>query len=297
MGAYRGAIDRQRRPLQREYAMRIRILVCLTALLLAPVAAQARDEPDICAAEPTMPPEVKAYQAAADAARTAGRKPDLPAPAVSAAYAAWQQKLLAVDFPGVCRYRAANAALPPATKHRIVFFGDSITERWLILRPGFFAGDRVDRGIGGQTTRQMIGRFRADVIELRPAVVHVLAGINDLAGATGPTSLSEIEGNLASMAELARAHKIKVVLGAVLPARALGGRPGYDPAPDIASLNRWLRAYAAREGFGFVDYNAALDDGSRGLSSANSADGIHPTATGYAIMEPLAERAFARAVR
>jgi lysophospholipase L1-like esterase len=244
-----------------------------------------------------MPAEVKAFQVSADAARAAGRKPDLPAPAVSAAYAAWQQKLFAVDFPGVCRYRAANAALPPATKRRIVFFGDSITERWITLRPDFFAGDRVDRGIGGQTTRQMIGRFRADVVELHPEVVHILAGINDLAGATGPTSLSEIEGNLASMSELARVHRIKVVLGAVLPARALGGRPGHDPASDIASLNAWLRAYAAREGFGFVDYHVALDDGTNGLSLANSADGIHPTVAGYAIMEPLAEKAFARAVR
>jgi len=277
--------------------MRIRTLASLIALVLAPVGAHSFSEPDTCAAEPAMPPEVKAFQVTADAARAAGRKPDLPAPAVSAAYAAWQQKLLTVDFPGVCRYRTANAALPPATKRRIVFFGDSITERWITLRPDFFAGDRVDRGIGGQTTRQMIGRFRADVIELHPAVVHILAGINDLAGATGPTSLSEIEGNLASMAELARAHNIKVVLSTVLPARTLGGRSGYDPAPDIASLNAWLRAYAAREGFGLVDYHAALDNGAHGLSMANSSDGIHPTAAGYAIMEPLAEKAFARAVR
>jgi lysophospholipase L1-like esterase len=277
--------------------MRIRTLASLIILLLAPVAAHSLSEPDSCAAEPAMPPEVKAYQAVADAARAAGRKPTPPAPEVGAAYVAWQQKLFAIDFPNVCRYRTANAALPPATKRRIVFFGDSITERWITLRPDFFAGDRIDRGIGGQTTRQMIGRFRADVIELRPAVVHILAGINDLAGATGPTSLSEIEGNLASMAELAHAHKIKVVLGAVLPARTLGGRPGQNPTSDIASLNAWLRAYAAREGFAFVDYYAALDDGTHGLSSANSADGVHPTAAGYAIMEPLAEKAFARVVR
>ena len=277
--------------------MRIRTLACLIALLLAPVAAHPQTAPDSCATEPAIPPEVEAFRVTADAARAAGRKPDMPSPAVTAAYAAWQQKLFAVDFPGVCRYRAANAALPPATPRRIIFFGDSITERWLTLRPDFFAGDRVNRGIGGQTTRQMIGRFRADVIDLHPAVVHILAGINDLAGATGPTSLTEIEGNFASMAELARAHRIKVVLSAVLPAHALGGRPGYDPAPDIASLNAWLRAYAAREGFGFVDYNAALDDGTHALSFANSADGLHPTIASYAIMEPLAEKAFARASR
>jgi lysophospholipase L1-like esterase len=277
--------------------MRIPTLAYLLALLLVPVAAHPQTAPDSCATEPAIPPEVEAFRVTADAARAAGRKPDIPSPAVTAAYAAWQQKLFAVDFPGVCRYRAANAALPPATPRRIVFFGDSITERWITLRPGFFAGDRVDRGIGGQTTRQMIGRFRGDVIELHPDIVHILAGINDLAGATGSTSLTEIEGNLASMAELARAHKIKVVLSAVLPARALGGRPGYNPAPDIASLNAWLRAYAAREGFGFVDYNAALDDGTHALSFANSADGLHPTVAGYAIMEPLAEKAFARAAR
>jgi lysophospholipase L1-like esterase len=277
--------------------MRIRTLVNLIALLLVPVAAHPQTEPDSCTTEPAIPPELEAFRVTADAARAAGRKPDMPSPVVTAAYAAWQQKLFAVDFPGVCRYRAANAALPPATPRRIVFFGDSITERWITLRPDFFAGDRVNRGIGGQTTRQMIGRFRADVIDLHPAIVHILAGINDLAGATGPTSLTEIEGNLASMSELARAHKIKVVLSAVLPAHALGGRPGYNPAPDIASLNAWLRAYAAREGFGFVDYNAALDNGTHALSFANSADGLHPTVAGYAIMEPLAEKAFARATR
>jgi len=277
--------------------MRIRTLIYLVALLLVPVAAHPQTEPDSCATEPAMPPELEAFRVVADAARAAGRKPDMPSPAVTAAYAAWQQKLFAVDFPGVCRYRAANAALPPATPRRIIFFGDSITERWLTLRPDFFAGDRVNRGISGQTTRQMIGRFRADVIELHPAVVHILAGINDIAGATGPTSLTEIEGNLASMAELARAHKIKVVLSTVLPAHALGGRPGYNPAPDIASLNTWLRTYAARKGFGFVDYNAALDDGTHALSFANSADGIHPTVAGYAMMEPLAEKAFVRAAR
>ena len=216
-----------------------------------------------------------------------------PPPAVAQAYGDWQRALLAADFPGICRYRAANAALPPPTPQRIVFFGDSITEQWLKLRPAFFAGDRIDRGIGGQTTRQMIARFRADVIELRPAVVHILAGTNDLAQITGPTSLAEIEGHLASMAELARAHGIRVVFGAVLPARAYGSRPDYDPAPDIIALNGWLRAYAAREGHGFADYNAALDDGAHGLSPVNSADGIHPTAAGYAIMEPIAEKAIA----
>jgi lysophospholipase L1-like esterase len=277
--------------------MRIRTLVNLVVLLLVPVAAHPQTEPDSCATEPAIPPELEAFRIAADADRAAGRKPDVPSPAVAAAYAAWQRKLFAVDFPGICRYRAANAALPPATPRRIVFFGDSITERWLTLRPNFFAGDRVNRGIGGQTTRQMIARFRPDVIDLHPAIVHILAGINDLSGATGPTSLTEIEGNLASMSELARAHKIKVVLSAVLPASSLGGRPGYNPAPDIASLNTWLRAYAAREGFGFVDYNKALDDGTHALSFANSADGLHPTVAGYAIMEPLAEKAFASAAR
>lgn len=266
-----------------------------SALLLAfaPLAAHAQAA-DPCSAVPAMPPQVKAASAAADAARAAGRTPDRPPPEVARAYGEWQRALLAADFPGICHYRAANAALPPPTPQRIVFFGDSITEQWIKLRPGFFAGDRIDRGIGGQTTRQMIARFRADVIELRPAVVHILAGTNDLAQITGPTALAEIEGHLASMAELARAHGIRVVFGAVLPARAYGNRPGYDPAPDIGALNAWLRAYAAREGFGFADYHVALDDGAHGLSPANSADGIHPTGAGYAVMEPLLEKVLAQ---
>lgn len=189
------------------------------------------------------------------------------------------------DFANLCRYAAANGTLAPATSHRIVFFGDSITQGWQEVRPDFFAGDRVDRGISGQTTAQMIGRFQADVIALKPRVVHILAGTNDIAGNTGATSLSRIEDNLRAMVDMARAHRITVVLGTLLPARRYGWRPEIDPVPGIAALNAWIRAYGRENGIAVVDYFTLLDDGQSGLSSADSGDGVHPNSAAYTKME------------
>jgi acyl-CoA thioesterase-1 len=163
--------------------------------------------------------------------------------------------------------------------------GDSITEGWQQSRPEFFSGDRIDRGISGQTTSQMLGRFYADVIALHPAVVHILAGTNDIAGNGGPTSLDAIENNIRSMVELAQAHRIKVVLGTVLPAAQYSWRPDIDPVPSILALNVWIRSYARSRGVTLVDYYALLDDGQNGLARSNSKDGVHPTPAGYAKME------------
>jgi lysophospholipase L1-like esterase len=189
------------------------------------------------------------------------------------------------DFFNLCRYRAANLSLPRASSSRIVFMGDSITEGWKESRPAFFRGDRVDRGISGQTTSQMLGRFYADVIALRPAVVHILAGTNDIAGNGGPTTLDGIENNIRSMVELAQAHRIKVVLGTVLPAARFGWRPDIDPVPSIQALNAWIRRYARSRGIAVVDYYALLDDGHHALAAGDSGDGVHPTPAGYAKME------------
>lgn len=189
------------------------------------------------------------------------------------------------DYSRLCRYRSANLALPPATATRIVFMGDSITEGWQATRPGFFRGDRIDRGISGQTTSQMLGRFYADVIALHPAVVHIMAGTNDIAGNSGPTSLEAIENNLRSMVDLARAHGIRVILGTVPPAARFGWRPEIDPVPSIRALNAWIRAYARARGIVVVDYYTLLDDSRHGMAPIDSADGVHPNAAGYAKME------------
>ena len=163
--------------------------------------------------------------------------------------------------------------------------GDSITEGWKESRPAFFGGDRIDRGISGQTTSQMLGRFYADVIALHPVVVHILAGTNDIAGNSGPTSLDAIENNLTSMIDLARAHGIRVILGTVLPAARFSWRPDIDPVASIRALNAWIRAYARARGIVVVDYYTLLDDGRHGLAPIDSADGVHPSAAGYAKME------------
>jgi acyl-CoA thioesterase-1 len=212
-----------------------------------------------------------------------------PQPAAGTADDKRQIELRMADFFNLCRYRAANQALPPPSSTRVIFMGDSITEGWKESRPGFFQGDRIDRGISGQTSAQMLGRFYADVIALRPSVVHILVGTNDIAGNGGPTSLEAIRNNIRSMVELAQAHRIRVVLGTVPPAVRFDWRPEIEPVPSIRALNSWIRGYARSRGISLVDYYAVLDDGHHGLAKNDSADGVHPTAAGYAKMEAALE--------
>ena len=211
-----------------------------------------------------------------------------------------QMERTVADWPDLAKYRAADAALPPpeASEKRVVFLGDSITEIWRSVDPEFFAEhpSYVDRGISGQTTPQMLIRFRQDVIALRPAVVVILAGTNDIAENTGPTTLGAIEDNLESMAELARASGIRVVLSSVLPVLDYPWHRGLHPAPKIAALNSWMKSYCAKEGCVYLDYFSAMADAKKGLPSALSADGVHPNQAGFAIMDPLAEKAIARAL-
>ena len=248
---------------------------------------------DPCASLPRLPKVAAEYLAA-----SVREKVDQePAPDGLAAYQAWQQSRLATDFPNLCRYEAANRGLPAPSKHRIVFIGDSITEAWRGTRPDFFKGDRIGRGISGQTTAQMIGRFQADVIALRPATVHILAGTNDVAGNTGPTDLGRIQANIRTMVELAKAHHIRVLLGTVLPTTKFNWRPEIEPVASIKALNDWLRAYAKEQHVTIVDYYTALDDGRSGLTESDSKDGVHPTASAYAKMEVVFEKALASAPR
>jgi lysophospholipase L1-like esterase len=176
--------------------------------------------------------------------------------------------------------------------------GNSITEGWAPFFPAHFPGrPYIGRGISGQTTPQMLVRFRQDVIALRPAVVVILAGTNDIAGNSGPSTLDMIEDAIASMAELARANGIRVVLASVLPAWDYPWTPGLEPAPKIAALNARLRDRAARNGDVWLDLHSAMRDERGGLRADLSDDGVHPNEAGYRVMSPLAERAIAEALR
>ncbi len=202
------------------------------------------------------------------------------------------------DWADLNRYRAANAALaaPAPGEERVVFMGDSITDAWPRIGPFFAGKPYVGRGISGQTTPQMLVRFRADVVALRPRVVVILAGINDIAGNTGPSTPEMIQDNLRSMVEIAQANGIRVVLSSILPAFDFPWRPGLQPASKVVAMNAWIKAYAEASGCVFVDYFSAMVDARDGLRAEYGDDGIHPNRAGYAVMEPLAAAAIARAL-
>ena len=206
----------------------------------------------------------------------------------------------AMEFADLAHYAAANRALPPPApgEARVVFLGDSITQSWGDVERAYFARkDRINRGISGQATPQMLLRFRQDVITLKPAAVHILAGTNDFAGNVGPMELSAIESNIASMVDLARAHGIAVVVGSVLPTSDYPWHPGLNPGPKIVALNEWVRTYVREHDGVFVDYYAAMSDGALGMRPALAIDGVHPTPEGYRVMLPLAEAGIAAALR
>jgi len=211
-----------------------------------------------------------------------------------------EQLQLRTDWANLARYRQANADLPASApgEQRVVFMGNSITDSWARLFPTMFPGKPyVGRGISGQTTPQMLVRFRQDVVALKPAVVVILAGTNDIAGNTGPSTLEMIEDNLQSMTEIAKANGIHVVLSSVLPVFEYPWRKGLEPAPKIVALNAWLKDYASRAGAVYLDYHSAMADARQGLPPALSSDGVHPNEAGYRIMAPLAEQAIAAALR
>ncbi len=206
-------------------------------------------------------------------------------------------KQLLVDFGNLENFKAADAALPaPAPgEDRVVFMGDSITQGWK-LDTNFPGKPYVNRGISGETTPQMLVRFRQDVVELDPKVVVILGGTNDLAGNTGPMTLEQTEDNLASMADIAAANHIRVVLCSVTPSVDFPWNPGLEPAPKIAALNGWISAYAAQKGYIYVDYYEALKDAAGGLPPSLSHDGVHPNPSGYALMDPLVEAGIQKAL-
>ncbi len=202
------------------------------------------------------------------------------------------------DWPWLGRFKEDDlkVGLPAAGEDRVVFMGDSITIGWH-LDQSFPGKPYINRGISGQTTPQMVLRFHQDVIALKPKVVIILAGINDIAGNTGPMTVEQTEDNLAAMAEMAAANHIKVVLCAVLPAFDFPWRPGQAPIPKELALNAWIKDYAVANGHEFVDYYTAMKDERGGLPASLSHDGVHPLPAGYAVMAPLAEAGIEKALK
>jgi lysophospholipase L1-like esterase len=248
----------------------------------------------LTAQEPGNLPETKA-PAAAQAAQAAAQ-----AAVPETDWEKEHQKQLKLDWPWLGKFKEADLKLgsPAAGESRVVFMGDSITEGWKIEGPaGSFPGKPyINRGISGQTTPQMVLRFRQDVIALQPKVVVILAGTNDIAGNTGPMTLEQTEDNLASMADLATANHIRVVLCSVLPAFDYPWKPGLTPAPKILAINTWMKAYAAEKGYVYVDYHTAMKDQRDGLPANLSGDGVHPLPAGYAVMAPLVEAGIEKAL-
>ncbi len=280
------------RPLRPNFLL----LLLLTAVLAACTPIQQRG----------LPPETPtpAAAAAATAPSCAAAASWAPAPPIASDSLSDYQRSVDArqrnDWAFLSRYREANAALgdPRPGEGRVVFMGNSITDAWAKSFPTMFHGKSyIGRGISGQTTPQMLVRFRQDVVDLKPQVVVILAGINDIAGNTGPSTQAMIADNLKSMTEIAKANGIRVVLSSVLPAYDFPWRRGIGPAPKVVALNAWMKCYAAQMGAVYLDYYSKMVDARGGLSPEMAADGVHPTDAGYRIMAPLAEAAIQEALR
>ena len=203
-----------------------------------------------------------------------------------------------LDWPNLSRYQDENRSvgLPEKGKQRVVFMGDSITEEWSNLYPGYFdTKGYINRGIGGQTTPQMLIRFKPDVIDLEPDIVVILAGTNDIAGNTGPSNVKMITDNIFSMAELARAHQIKVVLSSILPVFEYEWAKEIKDVPaTIDSVNDELKKYVNDHGLVYLDYFSSMVDERKGLNKDYTYDGVHPNQDGYILMSSLAEKVLSR---
>jgi len=241
----------------------------------------------------TDPPDVAARSSSAE---PVGIDPLFTAPPASLSaeeVGALQSRL--ADFAQLDHYRAEDERLSHTKTNApgIVFLGDSITDNWSSSEGTIFSPDKayINRGISGQTTAQMLLRFRQDVINLHPAAVLILAGTNDIAGNTGASTLPMIEDNLRSMTELAKSNHIRVILASLLPVSDYSWRPGLRPAAKVRSLNAWIKRYAQSVGATYLDFHSALTNSQGGMDAALASDGVHPTAAGFAIMTPLAQRA------
>lgn len=201
--------------------------------------------------------------------------------------------ILKNDWAWECRYAEANSQ--QAERPRVVFIGDSITEGWIPQYAARFGSGVVGRGIGGQTSPQILVRFYQDVVRLKPRVVHIMIGTNDIGGNTGPNSPEMYKNHVAAMVDLARANGIGVVIGSILPAATIPWRPQIKPAKQVVALNAWLRNLARSRRAVYADYHGALANAEGGMNPDLAPDGIHPNAKGYAVMEPIAKAAIAEA--
>ncbi|MFC4220362.1 SGNH/GDSL hydrolase family protein [Flagellimonas marina] len=209
-------------------------------------------------------------------------------------------EIMAQDWPNLEKYKQANAELsaPEEDENRVVFMGNSITEGWSNANPDFFANNPyINRGISGQTTPQMLLRFRQDVIELEPKIVVILAGTNDIAGNTGPMTLEQIRDNILSMVELAKANNISPIVCSVLPAYDYPWRPGLEPNIKIPKLNLLLKEMTDEQSVMYLDYFWAMADERSGLPKELTTDEVHLTKQGYAVMEKLIQEAIAKVTR
>jgi lysophospholipase L1-like esterase len=266
----------------------LRVRAALAVCLIAPILCSPKASAQQTGTTPptTQTPEVKA--------------PEVKAPEVKAPVVKAPVDPLRTDWPNLKRFHDADVALPAPTpdEQRVVFMGDSITEGWtrhgVPPEPPAPGKLYVNRGISGQTTPQMLLRFRQDVIDLKPSAVVIFAGTNDIAGNTGDMTPEQTEENLESMAELAQAHSIPVIFCSILPAFDFPWKPGREPAAKVVALNSWIKTYAASHGYEYVDFYAAMVDDRGGLPAKLSKDGVHPNPDGYAIMTPLVDAGIAK---
>jgi len=205
---------------------------------------------------------------------------------------ALQPPLLLTDWAWLAHFREDNAkVIASGTKVKAVFMGDSITEGWARVESGFFSNGIVGRGISAQTTPQMLVRFHSDVVALKPHVVHIMGGTNDIAGNTGPMSADDTKNNIMAMCEIAKAHGIRVVLASVPQASKYWWKPDVQPKAQTVAMNEWLPRYAKKIGAKYADYAAAFADAGGNVKESLAKDGVHPTAEGYALMRPIVEAA------
>jgi len=283
--------------------MKSQALAAILAALVLGVPLTARSQPaapasrmsdDPCPPQlPGPPPEMRA------AMLKPGAKPSAMPQVSDEQMQAYRKRMAedrARDFANLCRYKPDNSRVAQGQRPRAVFMGDSITEGWGAGDPTLFAQGVVGRGIGGQTSPQMLLRFYQDVIALHPTVVHIMAGTNDLAANTGPSSPEDYKNNIRAMVDLAQENSIKVILASILPADRFPWRTDLEPADQIRQLNAWLRQFAAERKIVFADYYAEMATPTGATKPALSNDGVHPNTDGYAAMRPIVDAAMQRAV-
>jgi lysophospholipase L1-like esterase len=221
---------------------------------------------------------------------------DDPCPKTREGLWALSDYVLKNDWAWMCRYREENKAYDAKHPAKVVFLGDSITEGWSKIDPAYFSDGYVGRGLGGQTSPQILLRFYQDVVALHPQAVHIMIGTNDIAGNTGPNDVRAYQDNIRAMADLAKANGIKLILASILPADRFSWKPELKPAPRIAKLNAWLRDFAKANGHVYADYFSALAGPNGELLEKYGKDGVHPEAAGYDVMKPIADAAIRKAV-